>query len=180
MVALQPVLSHIGGLLDTSTNPLDTKLGQDVAVGEVTRFRMVTRVPAGQIANFSLQPTLPAGYEYVGNATVSLVSDSGMSASTLAGGGIAARADDDTNAAMYGDIQGSLSSATYSAAGADPRTASGAAPSFAIANTGTTAAPVFNLGTLDNNDNDTDFEYVVIEFNAVVKKTIWRTRRRLL
>jgi large repetitive protein len=172
VVALQPVLSHIGGLADTSANPADTQLGQDVSVGEVTRFRMVTRVPAGQIGNFSLQPTLPAGYEYLGNATVALVSDSGMTASALAGGGVAARADDDTNAAMYGNIQGNLSSASYSAAGVDPRVASGAAPSFAIANTGTAAAPVFNLGSLDNNDNDTDFEYVVIEFNAVVKNDL--------
>ncbi len=168
VVALQPVLSHIGGLADTSANPADTRAAQDVAVGEVTRFRMVTRIPAGQIANFSLQPTLPPGYEYLGNARVSLVSDVPMTSSLLSGPGL--QADDDTNSAMYGNIQGSLSSATYSGAGADPRGTG--APSFAITNGGTAAAPVFNLGTLDNNDNDTDFEYVVIEFNAVVTNSL--------
>jgi fimbrial isopeptide formation D2 family protein len=168
VVALQPVLSHIGGLADTSANPADTRAAQDVAVGEVTRFRMVTRVPAGQIANFSLQPTLPPGYEYLGNARVALVSDSGMTSSVLSGAGL--QADDDTNPAIYGNIQGDLTSATYSGAGADPRGT--AAPTFAIANGGTAAAPVFNLGTLDNNDNDTDFEYVVIEFNAVATNSL--------
>jgi large repetitive protein len=172
VVTIDPVLSHIGGLADTSANPADTQATQDVAVGEVTRFRMVVKVPAGQINNFSVVPTLPGGYEYLGNATVALVSDSGMTSSVLSGAGLQQGDGTGTgSAAIFGNIQGDLSSATYSATGVDPRDA-GTKPVFAITNSGSAAAPAFDLGTLTNGDNDTDSEYVVIEFNAIVKNDI--------
>ncbi len=191
VVPTNPVLSRIGGLSDTS--PLannnaggDTSAGsptvgvaQNMSVGEVTRFRMVTRVPAGAIADFALTPTLPAGYEFLndGNARVALVSDSGMSASGLTDNGVSARQGDGSgtgSTAAFGTIQNDLTSANFSTS--DPRTA-GTSPTVAITpnvatNGGSLTAPRFELGTLTNGDNDTDFEYVVIEFNAIVKNDI--------
>ncbi len=171
VVALAPVLSHIGGLADTSPTPGDTKLGQNVAVGEITRFRMVTKVPAGQIANFSISPTLPTGYEYLGAATIALVSDSGMTSSLVANTAQLGDGTGSGSTAIFGDIQNTLNSTNFSGAGVDARAAN-TKPTEAITAGGTALAPVFNLGTLTNTDNDTDFEYVVIEFNAIVKNDI--------
>ncbi|HZY18581.1 MAG TPA: DUF4347 domain-containing protein [Ramlibacter sp.] len=178
VVALQPTLSRIGGLAETSPNASnnaggDTAAGSDttgtpqsVAVGEVVRFRMVTRVPQGVVPSLELAPTLPAGYTFLNDGTsfVALVSDNGMSATGLAGNGVGGRLGDG-NAAAFSSIQNNLTSANFSST--DPR-AAGSAPVFAITAGGTPTAPVFALGDVTNADNDTDFEYIVIEFNAVV------------
>jgi uncharacterized repeat protein (TIGR01451 family) len=186
VVATAPVLSRIGGLADTSPGANNNAGGitsdgsptggvaQNMAVGEITRFRMVTRVPAGEIANFTLTPKLPSGYSFLndGTARVALISDSGMTATGITGNGVSAQQGDGTgtgNAAAFGAIQNSLTSANFSAG--DPRVA-GTAPTIAIAplvtGAGSLAAPRFELGTVVNRDNDTDFEYIVVEFNVVV------------
>ncbi len=193
VIALQPTLSRIGGLSDTS--PLsnnnaggDTKDGspsagtpQAMVVGEVVRFRMVTRVPAGSINDVALQPTLPPGYTYLNdnNAKVAFVSDTAMISSRLSGSGLA-KADGSAgtgpltggDASIYGSIQNNITTINFSSS--DPR-AVNAAPTFllgasnvVISGNGSSSAPQFLLGNLSNTDNDPDAEYVVIEFNAVV------------
>jgi large repetitive protein len=193
VVALTPVLSRIGTINDTSPNANnnaggDTKDGspsagtaQDMVVGELTRFRMVVKVPAGTIPNFALQPTLPTGYEYLGDAKVAFVSDNAMTSTTLVGAGLTqndgisiagnTQTDDGTGkSAIWKSVQNNL------VTGADTRAAT-VAPTFGItANTatngGSTTAPRFELGDISNTDNDIDSEYIVIEFTAVVKNVV--------
>src|SRR5690606_6631131 len=62
-VAGEYILSRVGGLADTAA-PGDTAAdAQDVAVGEIVRFRLVMRVPEGNIDNLNITPNLPPGYE---------------------------------------------------------------------------------------------------------------------
>jgi large repetitive protein len=186
VVAIQPVLSRIGGLVDTSANANnnasgDTKDGsptagtpQNMAVGEVVRFRMVARIPSGLINDVAFQPTLPAGYTFLNDNTarVAFVSDTGVSSSTLTGTGLTQGDGTAPNsvgdAAIFGSIQNNLTNANFGST--DPRAAT-TTPTFLIPSAsiaGTGASPQFRVGNITNNDNDIDDEYIVIEFNAVV------------
>jgi large repetitive protein len=187
VVPIQPVLSRIGGLVDTSTNANnnasgDTKDGspsagtpQNMTVGEVVRFRMVARIPSGIINDVALQPTLPAGYTFLndGNTRVAFVSDTGILSSTLSGPGLI-RGDGTApiaagDAAIFGSIQNNLTTANFGTT--DPRAAA-VTPTFTLTATNivgaASASPLFKIGNITNNDNDIDDEFIVIEFNAVV------------
>jgi large repetitive protein len=189
VVAIQPVLSRIGGQADTSPNASnnasgDTKDGspsagtpQSMAVGEVVRFRMVARIPSGVLNDVALQPTLPAGYTFLNDNTarIAFVSDVPMLSSSLTdpsglkGDGTAPNTAG--NAAIFGSIQNNLSDANFGST--DPRTAA-VTPTLLLPSTsifGTSASPQFRVGNLTNNDDDIDDEYIVIEFNAVVNNT---------
>jgi large repetitive protein len=186
VVAIVPVLSRIGGLIDTSTNANnnlsgDTKDGspsagtpQSMAVGEVVRFRMVARIPSGLLNDVALQPTLPAGYTFLNDNTarVAFVSDTGIVSSTLSGPGLTKGDGTAPNtagdAAIFGSIQNNLTNANFGVT--DPRAAA-VTPTFALTSAniaGTGASPLFKVGNITNNDNDIDDEFIVIEFNAVV------------
>jgi fimbrial isopeptide formation D2 family protein len=165
VLALQPGLSRIGGLESThlapgagtdtaAGSPTDSANAQQVTVGEVVRFRMVTRVPQGEVDQLTLTANLPPGYTYLGNATVALVSDLGMTAANVTG-------QMGDNTALTGSIQSDLSSTNQTRP-------VGTEPVGSITATMIDGKPVFQLGDVQNNDNDTDFEYVVIEFNVVV------------
>jgi large repetitive protein len=139
VVAIQPVLSRIGGLVDTSANANnnasgDTKDGspsagtpQNMAVGEVVRFRMVARIPSGLLNDVALQPTLPLGYTFLNDNTarVAFISDTGITSSTLSGAGLVKGDGTAPNtagdAAIFGSIQNNLSDANFGAT--DPRAA---------------------------------------------------------
>jgi large repetitive protein len=196
VVAIQPVLSRIGGLTDTSANASnnlsgDTKDGspstgtpQDMVVGEVVRFRMVTRIPSGVLPDVALQPTLPPGYTFLNDNTarVAFVSDVGITSSLISGAGLVKGDGSDGtgpvvggNAAIFGSIQNNLTSANFGAT--DPRIAS-VAPTVLVPSAniitignGSATSPQFLVGNITNNDNDIDDEYIVIEFNAVVNNT---------
>jgi large repetitive protein len=186
VVAIRPVLSRIGGLTDTSTNASnnasgDTKDGspsagtpQSMAVGEVVRFRMVARVPSGLLNDVAFQPTMPTGYTFLNDNTarVAFVSDTGITSSTLSGAGLVQGDGTAPNAAgdaaIFGSIQNNLTHANFGTT--DPRSAA-VTPSFvlpAASIAGSSTSPQFRVGNIVNNDNDSDDEFIVIEFNAVV------------
>lgn len=146
-------LSRVGGLADTAA-PGDTAAdAQDVAVGEIVRFRLVMRVPEGNIANLNITPNLPAGYELLDTgATWALVGNgagfnvNGSGASNVVNG----------NSAGY--IENTLNSGNTAG--------TGTRPGIDIIHNG---SGVFELGDIENLDRDADGEYLILEFNAVVR-----------
>ena len=116
-----------------------------VAIGEVIRYRLVTELPEGISPSFQIRDLLPGGLQFLddGTATVAFVSSSvGGVTSSLAE--LAAASVVGTNA-YEPTVPVSAANGPFSR-GTDP---------------------YFNLGTLTNNDRDTDAEFVIVEFNAL-------------
>lgn len=151
-VAGEYILSRVGGLADTAA-PGDTATGvQDVAVGEIVRFRLVMRVPEGTIPDLSITPNLPPGYELLDTgATWALVGNqNGFTVDGVAAG----------STQVTGDSAGNIDNGLNSGNTAD----TSGRPGTAISHTG----GVFVLGDIDNLERDGDGEYLILEFNAVV------------
>ncbi len=125
----------------------------NVAVGEIVRYRLLTIIPEGTSPSFQVIDNLPAGMMFLddGTAKASLVSDAGFTS-----GLIGANATLMSTPLTYGLLDGAISTSstinddTYS--------------------DGTDA--YFKLGTLVNNDSDANLEFVVVEFNALVLNTL--------
>lgn len=154
-VAGEYILSRVGGLADTAA-PGDTAAdAQDVAVGEIVRFRLVMRVPEGNIDNLNITPNLPPGYELLDTgATWALV---GSAAGSF---GSATNVEIGNSAS---NIENYLNSGNTPGAGGRPGTS--------ISHTG----GVFVLGDIENLDRDADGEYLILEFNAVVSNVAGNT-----
>ncbi len=131
--------------------------GSNVAIGEVVRYRLVVTIPKTTLANVQLQDTLPAGMTFVddGTATAAIVSNGGVTSSTLSGGSL--------------NVAG------------DETTVAGVTPTFVLPDAAVSKAPVadddtyasgdpvyFKLGDLANSESDGNKELAVVEFNAVV------------
>ncbi|MCK9237948.1 MAG: DUF4347 domain-containing protein [Thiopseudomonas sp.] len=145
-------LSRVGGLEDTLA-PEDTKDGaQNVAVGEIVRFRVVMQMPEGEIPELSMIPQLGSGYELLsGGATWALVGRTG-GIFNVSGEHVVVSSD------VPGNIENTLNSTNTQDAANRP---GGAA---------TLADGKFTLGTIKNTDTDNSkAEYIVLEFNAIVK-----------
>ncbi|MBK7894233.1 MAG: isopeptide-forming domain-containing fimbrial protein [Anaerolineaceae bacterium] len=98
--------------------------GNNLAIGEIVRYRLAVPVPEGTTTNMVITDTLPARLQVVGTPTITFTADSTVTWSEF-----------------------SVTPATFSS-GTDP---------------------VFTLGTVTNNDRDTGTEYVLVEFNALVR-----------
>lgn len=149
-------LSRVGGLADT-TAPGDTATGaQDVAVGEIVRFRVVMQMPEGEIPDLSMIPQLGEGYELLGDgATWALV---GENAGIFQVDGSAAAG----YVVQTGDAPGNIENTLNSTNTSDTSTRPGGAATLADGK--------FTLGTIKNTDTDNSkAEYIVLEFNAIVK-----------
>ncbi len=153
----------------------------NAAVGEIMRFRLVASVAEGTAGNFQIQDFLPTGFSFLNDGTVrwALVSTNGnalASTTTISGipslgaaiapgtGGI------DGNQATVGAIASSSIIGTF----ADENISTDA-------NGVGTGDPIvyadgadvfFRFGTLANSDNDTDVEYAIVEFNALVRNQV--------
>jgi len=142
----------------TTTNLLATTSeastsGTSVLVGEIARYRLTTRLAEGIAPLYQMFNSLPTGLRMLkdGTATVALVSNgTGITSSTLAGPGLAMTGNEATVASLVPTF-------------VIPSTA------IAPATFGSGTDPTFNLGTLTNNDRDTDQEFVVLEFNVLVE-----------
>ncbi len=128
----------------------DTASPPRVAIGEIVRYRLATRIPQGTMPNLQIEDLLPAGLRFFDDdtATLAFVSASGgnVSSSTLSGAGL-------------------------NVAGTSPNvTPTFVIPGSAIspASFGSGTNPVFSLGTVVNEENNDTPEWVVIEFNALV------------
>ena len=115
-------------------------IGNQVAIGEIVRYRLVTSLPEGTSPNFQIKDSLPIGMQFLnGTANVALVSDNGFTS-------------------MFGVAANQIPFPPPP-------------PAFPLLGSVIGTGVFFTLGTLVNNDNDADLEYVVVEFNALVLNT---------
>ena len=130
--------------------------GNSMAIGEIVRFRLVSRMPESTAPNTELVDLLPAGLRLLddGTTTVAFIAnDGGISSSTLSGPGLVVSGNESTIATV---------TPTFPL----PPTAIGGGPFVSGAD------PIFQLGTLTNTDRDSDIEYVIVEFNALVENVV--------
>ncbi|PID33203.1 hypothetical protein CR969_02000 [Candidatus Saccharibacteria bacterium] len=143
-------LTHSKSIVATSE---DSTTGNNATIGEVVRYRLVTSIPEGTQTDLKLNDQLPNGMSFIddGSARMALVSTNGaITSSTISGAGLA------------------VSGGTANINSITPTFAvPGSAISGGPFNSGTD--PVFELGNISNTDNDADNEYVVIEFNVLVR-----------
>ncbi len=124
-----------------------------LAVGEIVTFHLQVTLPEGGTPFFRMRDNLPAGLTYVpGTAKLSLISDNGITSPIpgLAGA----------------QVKGSKADCKYRPKFALPSSQVSSVPPSTPFAPG--VDPDFYLGTLTNNDNDNNLEYVVVEFNALV------------
>ncbi|MGF6494839.1 fimbrial isopeptide formation D2 family protein [Luteibacter sp. 621] len=163
-VARGVFLSRVGGL--DSTTPANPTNGdsEDVAVGEVIRYRAVSAIGEGTTADYNVSVTLQNGLSFIDDGTVRIafVSNNGITTTVTAlvtGGTLQISGNEDSDVALpltanlsNDTLTGVLSRVQYDVT------------TDAQGNTVIT----FHLGTLTNSDSDADLEGVVIEFNARV------------
>ena len=116
----------------------------ELVVGEIARFRIVSTIPEGTHSTVSLSDLLPSQliYQHDGSASLALVGSSITSSSFADPGGCTYTT---TNANIVPDCAITAANAPF-VAGDDPS---------------------FTLGTVTNSDSDADEELIVLELNAV-------------
>lgn len=125
--------------------------GNNVTIGEIVRYRLTMRVPESTSNNVVVRDTLPAGLAYLGLPRIALIGNDGantVTSSTIPGAFVSGNS---ANVTPTVDI-----------------------PGGAVTITGQQVD--IALGTLSNTDNDADDEYVVIEFNALVRNNAGNLR----
>ncbi|MGQ0602867.1 MAG: beta strand repeat-containing protein, partial [Anaerolineales bacterium] len=125
-------------------------IGSNVAIGEITRYRLAVALPESTALNLQLRDNLPTGLRFLddGTATVAFICNNGascISSSTLG-----------TAPLITGSV---VVTPTF----ALPGSAIGGGPF------GSGVDPTFSLGDATNTDNDADQEFVVVEFNALTE-----------
>jgi LPXTG-site transpeptidase (sortase) family protein len=124
---------------------------QRVTIGEMIRYRISTPLAEGTFTNLQLVDDLPTGLQFMDDntGTVAFVCNGSancITSSALSGAGLV--------------INGASNNVT---------------PAFTLPGSAISGAPfgsgtnvTFSVGSLTNSDSDSDVEYVVIEFNAIV------------
>lgn len=136
----------------TSTIPQTSANTPQVTIGEIVRYRLVVRLPEGTAPNFQITDALPLGMKFLDGGTARLAFVSNVSPIIHIGPFSTAF-----------DLVGNAPPASATLNPMNP------VPAAAITGGSGCGAPVtFSLGDVQNNDNDDDLEYVVIEFNALV------------
>jgi uncharacterized repeat protein (TIGR01451 family) len=137
-----------------STTPQTPANTPQVAIGEIVRYRLLVLLPeGGPLLNFSVTDALPAGMKFMNDGSARLAFISNTNGSFNITHGVTGIGFDFIGNETILPFPMSL----------------GTVPTGNITGGATCGAPVtFKLGTIQNNDNDTDLEYVVIEFNALV------------
>ena len=156
-VCVNPILAKsVVATSEPNTTPQTSASGvPKVAIGEIVRYRIATAVPeGGMLLLFQVTDALPAGMKFMndGSARLAFVSNTNGSFNITHTGVLGSGFDfigNETTLPFLGSLP--------------------AVPAVNITGGATCGAPVtFKLGTIQNNDNDTDLEFVVIEFNALV------------
>ncbi len=150
--------------------------GSNLVVGEIVRYRLVTSLGEGTANNFQVRDDLPPGLMFLndGSARFGFLSTNGTNISStgitnisaLSGGGITG-----DQATLSTLLSSSLTGTFGSGTGNLATSFTGAGT--AVGTTYTSGQDVyFRFGDLSNIDSDTDVEYVIIEFNALVTNEI--------
>jgi LPXTG-site transpeptidase (sortase) family protein len=158
-------VSLIGAVKSVVTTSEDGTSGSNVSIGEVVRYRLVVDLSEGTTDAVEILDSIVTNMSYLNDGTtkVAFVSDSGgtcnvtSSDAAISGAGLC----------VVGN-QTILSSITPTFM----------LPSSAIVNNdgGASASPfptgddpLFSLGNITNNDSDDNEEYIIIEFNSLVR-----------
>ncbi|MBC7238041.1 MAG: hypothetical protein H5T69_19530, partial [Chloroflexi bacterium] len=131
-----------------------------VAIGEIVRYRLVARLAEGTAVDLQFQDQLPTGLRFLndGTAKVAFVSNGpiGITSTTLSGVGL-----------QQTGNESNVASITPTFVLPDEAVSSSATTNNDTYGSGTD--PYFKFGTVVNNDSDSDQEFIVVEFNAVVE-----------
>ncbi|MBN2117468.1 MAG: isopeptide-forming domain-containing fimbrial protein [Anaerolineales bacterium] len=137
-----------------------------VAIGEIIRFRIVQNIPEGTVANFRLHDALPAGLIFLNDDTTRIVfvsTGGAVTTTTLAGAGLNTVGNESTVPAITPGFTlpdsavsevDSTSAANYAADNVDDYVSGDDI--------------FFKFGAVNNPDRDSDSEYIIVEFNALV------------
>jgi len=132
------------------------------AIGEIVRYRLVSRMAEATAINLQIVDQIPAGLQYLndGSTKLAFVSNNGQACNTSPPATMSS-----SNAAIGTNPWICGNETTVASI-----TPSFVLPAAAIAGSpfGSGTAPTFSLGTVVNNDSDADQEFVVLEFNALV------------
>jgi uncharacterized repeat protein (TIGR01451 family) len=139
-----------------ATSELHTA-GSDVIIGEVARYRLAVVVPEGGVLpNFQVIDALPPGMKFLNDGSARLAFISNLSGITHPFPPVS------STAFNVNGNELTLPGLTFNPSQTVPATA-------IIGGVGCGAPVTFNLGNIQNNDNnDPDLELIVIEFNALV------------
>ena len=157
--------------------------GNDVAIGEIVRYRLIAKVPEGTANNLIIEDRLPGGLNFLddGSSRYTFVTNSGFSNTDPAGAldltlpaGNSFNGDDPglvPDSIVNGAAWNSFPQTTGT--GVDPNDNYPNIGSDFLLNSdadgyGTGRDVRFKFGDLTNSDRDSDDEYVVVEFNALV------------
>lgn len=129
-------------------------LGSDVTIGEIARYRLLQQLPeTALLTNFQVKDALPPGLKFLpGSARIALVSNQGSITRT-------SPLLSSTGHNLPGFLPPSGTSVNSTPA---------LLPGVVTGGTGCGSPVTFNFGDVKNNDNDSDREFIVIEFDAQV------------
>jgi fimbrial isopeptide formation D2 family protein len=153
--------------------------GANAAVGEIARFRLVASVPEGSTRNFQIQDILPAGLAFLNDGTArfafvstggnvissaGITNVTGLGTPTIGTGGV------DGNEATLAALLSSNIIGTFNDNNVAPGSTGVGTGDASVYADG--ADVFFRFGDVSNSDNDVDYEYVVIEFNALALNAV--------
>lgn len=144
----------------------DHTSGNNVAVGEIVRYRLVSKIPEGVAPNLIVRDQLPDGLQFIndGTARMRFISSNANGLVSSAEPGIPAIAC--VNFIGNASSLGTLTSSDIDCVFADENISASRTAHTDSYTSGTDV--YFKVGTITNNDRDADEEYLVIEFNALV------------
>ena len=137
-------------------------LTANAAIGEIIRYRLVSRISEGTIPNLQFADALPAGLQFLndGTAMVAFVSNGfGVTSSTITPAGTGCTGGANPALVLVGS---EANVATLIPECPLPGAAITGGPF------GSGTDPTFNLGDILDDDRDADAEYIIVEFNALV------------
>ncbi|RPJ39084.1 MAG: hypothetical protein EHM35_03170, partial [Planctomycetaceae bacterium] len=175
---VQPVTTPVKSIVSTSevhTSEAGTGTTGDprlAAIGEIVRFRIVESIPEGTVINFRLHDVLPAGLVFLNDSTARMVF---VSNDSIAPVEVVTSTTLGPDPALHTvGNESSLSSITPGFTLPDTAVSeidSTSTANYAADNSDTYASGndiFFKFGTVNNRDRDSDNEYVIVEFNALV------------
>ena len=131
---------------------------RSVLIGEIVRYHLVLDLPEGTTTNLQVIEGIVANMAYMndGSTRIAFVCNSGAACASSSTGTIGS----------VPVISGNTSSVTPAFVLPAVSVSGGSGNPY-----GDAVDPIFSLGNVTNNDNDSDAEYVVIEFNSLVRNT---------
>ncbi|MEM1312831.1 MAG: isopeptide-forming domain-containing fimbrial protein, partial [Patescibacteria group bacterium] len=122
-----------------------------LAIGEIVRYRLATRIPEGEIENFRVRDNLPNELLFLNDNTSTI----GFSSN----GNLTSDIPDFSSCNVNGSSQNIALGCNIPSSQISPSTFSGGTD------------PIFAIGNIANTDDDTNNEFIIIEFNALVLNT---------